>query len=260
MAVDFARVKGLLFDMDGVWYVGDTVIPGAADTLAHIRRARIPCRFITNTTTMSLDDLADKMNRLGLPVKTGEIINAPRAAAMFLAAKGNPSCHLIVDDNVRAEFDRFPDSDTPDYVVIGDIGGRWSYDLLNEAFRKLIGGAELIAMHKGRYWQVEDGLALDIGAFVAGLEYATGKTATLVGKPSPTVFRSALSDLGIEAANAAMIGDDIHTDIGGAKAVGLTGILVKTGKYREELIRNSGVTPDAVIDSVTELRRLIPRD
>jgi HAD superfamily hydrolase (TIGR01458 family) len=206
---------------------------------------------------MSLAGLSRKMKRMGLDINEGEIINSPRAAALHLHALGRPSCHLIVADDVAHEFDDFPRSDAPDYVVVGDIGDGWSYALLNDAFRKLIAGAGLIALHKGRYWQVEDGLALDIGAFVAGLEYAAGVEAVLAGKPSPTMFNAALDDLGLRAHEVVMIGDDVISDVGGAQAVGIAGVLVKTGKYREDLVRRSGVAPDAVIDSVAELRTLL---
>lgn len=254
---DFSRVKGLLFDMDGVWFVGEDPIAGAVETLAHIRSKGLPCRFITNTTMRSLDDLVAKMARLGLDVGRDEIINAPHATALFLRERGAPSCHLLVDDHVRAEFADFPVSDRPDYVVVGDIGDAWNYRVLDEAFRMLIGGAELVAMHKGRYWQVEDGLALDIGAFVAGLEYASGKRATLVGKPAPAMFRSALADIGLDGAEVVMVGDDILSDVGGAQGAGIAGVLVETGKYRAELVAASGVTPDAVLDSVADLKTLL---
>lgn len=255
--VDFGKLRGLLFDIDGVWFVSEKPIPGAAKTLAHLRAKGLPMRFITNTTTRSVDDLEEKMQHMGLDVSRKEIITAPQAAVLYLRGQNNPSCHLIVDDNVRGEFAEFPGSDRPDYVVIGDIGDRWSYALLNEAFRMLVGGAELVAMHKGRYWQVEDGLALDIGAFVAGLEYAAGKEAILVGKPNPLLFLSALSDLGVNPGDAIMVGDDINSDIGGAQAAGIRGVLVRTGKYRAELAAKSGVEPDAVIDSVAQLCELI---
>jgi HAD superfamily hydrolase (TIGR01458 family) len=257
MAFDFSRVRGLLFDMDGVWFVGEAPVPGAVETLAHIRSKGLPCRFVTNTTTRSLDDLVAKMARFGLDIERDEIVTAPRATALFLRERGAPSCHLLVDDNVRAEFTDFPLSDRPDYVVVGDIGERWNYRVLDEAFRMLIAGAELVAMHKGRYWQVEDGLALDIGAFVAGLEYASGKRATLVGKPAPTIFRSALADLGLAASEVAMVGDDVHSDVGGAQGVGITGVLVETGKYRADLVAASGVTPHAVLESVADLNTLL---
>lgn len=259
MAVDFSRIDAILFDMDGVWFVGETPVPGAAETLARVRARSLPCRFITNTTTATRDALAGKMKGLGLEVEPGEIINAPRATTLYLRSLGNPRCHLLVHDDARGDLDctTAAPGEVPDVVVVGDIGARWSYGILNDAFRMLVGGAGLVAMHKGRYWQVDDGLALDIGAFVAGLEYASGKEAVLVGKPSPTIFRSALDDLGAAPERAVMVGDDVHSDVGGAQALGIGGVLVRTGKYRDDLVDRSCVTPDLVVDSVASLRDLL---
>ncbi len=257
MNIHWKSLKGLLFDMDGVWFVGDKPIPGAIETLRHIRERQIPCRFITNTTTQSLAQLEEKMQRLELPANASEIINAPRAAVLYLQSLGSPSIHCLVHENVRDGFDEFTESAHPDYVVIGEIGDRWTYAIMNEAFRMLIDGAQLLAMHRGRYWQVDDGLAIDIGAFIAGLEYASGKEAIIVGKPAPTVFTSALKDMQLQAEEVVMVGDDIDADIGGAQSAGIRGVLVKTGKYREDLVSQSGVPADAMIESVAALRDLI---
>lgn len=246
--------KGFLFDMDGVWFVGNRAVTGAAEALAALRAKGLPCRFVTNTTTRTAADNAAKMDALGLGIDEGEVITSTLAAVIYLQRVGAPRCMLVVHDNVRAAFAPFPQTDVdPEVVVIGDIGTGWTYDVMNRAFRAVMGGAKLVAMHKGRYWQVEDGLRIDIGAFVAGLEYATGTEAVLIGKPAPTMFESALADMDLSAEQAVMIGDDIHSDIGGAQNAGMKGVLVKTGKYRDELVRSAGVTPDGVIDSVAAL-------
>ncbi|MDH3196931.1 MAG: TIGR01458 family HAD-type hydrolase [Candidatus Krumholzibacteria bacterium] len=257
MSAVFAGIAGILSDMDGVWCVGAALVPGAAEALATIRDRALPIRLVTNTTTQTAAELAERLQRMGLAFAPEEIINAPGAAARYLRGLGRPSCHVIAAPSVRAEFAEFPASDRPDWVVLGDIGQAWTYGVLNEAFRMLMGGARLMAMHKGRYWQVDDGLALDIGAFVSGLEYATGKEAVIAGKPSATMFAAALRDLGVDAARALMIGDDIHADVAGAQRAGLRGVLVRTGKYREDVVRVSGVTADAVIDSIADLARLL---
>jgi len=123
--------------------------------------------------------------------------------------------------------------------------------------RLLLDGALLIALEKDRVWMAEDGLSLSAGPFVAALEYATGREAHLVGKPSPDFFGLALQALGIPAGEVAMVGDDIRTDIGGARRAGMAGILVRTGKYRDDTARASGITPDAVIGSVADLPGLL---
>jgi HAD superfamily hydrolase (TIGR01458 family) len=118
-------------------------------------------------------------------------------------------------------------------------------------------GAALIALQKNRYWETAAGLSLDAGPFVAALEYGSGTPAEVVGKPSPAFFELALRELGVSADRAAMVGDDVEADVGGAIDAGLRGILVRTGKYREDLVRESGIEPTATIDSIAELPALL---
>jgi HAD superfamily hydrolase (TIGR01458 family) len=250
---DLANVRGLLTDLDGVWFVGDTPLDGAVDALARLRARRIPVRFITNTTTRTASALAEKLCAMGLPATADEIVTTPVAAAHQLRSRGIRRVRLVVDDAIRGEFGDFEESARAQAVVIGDIGDAWNYPLMNDLFRAVMDGAELIALHRGRFWQVEDGLRLDIGAFVSGLEYATGRAATVIGKPSPAMFEAALAGIGLDPGAVVMVGDDVQSDIGGAHNAGLRGVLVKTGKYRAELVAASGVTPDLVIDSIAAL-------
>ncbi|HEX5132485.1 MAG TPA: TIGR01458 family HAD-type hydrolase [Candidatus Krumholzibacteria bacterium] len=250
---DVARIRGLLTDMDGVWFVGDTPLPGAAAALARLRERAIPVRFVTNTTTKTAAQLARKMGTMGLDVPAAEFVTTPVATARHLRAAGVRAIFPVVADSIRPEFAGFEESDQPEAIVIGDIGNAWNYDLMNRLFRMAMDGARLVAMHRGRFWQVDDGLRMDIGAFVAGLEYATGQTATVIGKPSRTMFDAALADIGLAAEDVVMVGDDVQMDIGGAQAAGLRGVLVKTGKYRGDLVAASGITPDLVLDSIAAL-------
>jgi len=251
------RIRGLLLDIDGVLYVGGQVIEGAREALARLRRHFV-CRFITNTSTLSLDSLHGKLTRLGFAVARAEIISAPQAMILFLRRQEDPVCHLLLADDVKRDFGAFPQSDRrADYVVVGDIGERWNYAILNRAFNLLFEGAELLAVHKNRFWQTEEGLKMDIGAFVAALEYAANKQARIFGKPSPDFFRAALADMGLAPEEVAIVGDDIDTDIGGGQRVGLTGILVRTGKYRPAYVAASGVQPDLVVDSIADLPRVL---
>jgi HAD superfamily hydrolase (TIGR01458 family) len=129
--------------------------------------------------------------------------------------------------------------------------------LLNEVFNGLMQGAKLIAIHKNRFWQTEHGLQMDIGGFIEGLEYASGSKAMIIGKPSAEFFQIALDDMGLKPEEAAIIGDDIDVDVGGGQQVGLMGILVKTGKYRQSYAESSPVTPDLIIDSIKNLPGLL---
>ena len=120
-------------------------------------------------------------------------------------------------------------------------------------------GAELIALQKNRYWLTAEGLSLDVGAFVAALEYATGQQAYVVGKPSPAFFELVLLDVVVSPAEAAMVGDDVETDVGGALAAGLAGILVRTGKYRTDAVAAAEVQPTAIVDSIADVPELLKR-
>jgi HAD superfamily hydrolase (TIGR01458 family) len=141
-------------------------------------------------------------------------------------------------------------------VIVGDLGEGWTYSTLNRALRLLMSDAAvpLIALGMTRYWRAEDGLRLDAGAFVRALEYAAGRTAIVVGKPDPAFYRAAVEALKVPANGVVMVGDDIHTDVEGAQRAGLTGVLVRTGKYSPSDL-SGGVRPDAVLDSVADLPR-----
>lgn len=253
-----SSLKGILFDLDGVLYVGSKPIEGAIEAVARIRASGIPCRFVTNTSTLSLASLQHKINALGFSIPTNEIISAPQATLFYLQRQHDPVCRLLLADNIKKDFAQFRQSDTDvDYVVVGDIGTAWTYPLLNEVFNSLMQGAKLIAIHKNRFWQTEQGLQMDIGAFIDGLEYASGTQATIIGKPSADFFRIALDDMGLQAADVAIIGDDIDADVAGGQRAGLKGILVKTGKYRQAYADASAVKPDLLIDSVADLPAML---
>jgi HAD superfamily hydrolase (TIGR01458 family) len=159
---------------------------------------------------------------------------------------------------VKQDFAPFPQSDSEaNFIVVGDIGDAWNYQMLNEVFSCLMRGAKLIAIHKNRFWQTENGLQMDIGAFIAGLEYAASTQAMLIGKPSADFFNMALADLNLQPNEVLMVGDDIDSDIGGAQASGLRGVLVRTGKYRQAYTDKSVIKPDAVIDTVADLPALL---
>lgn len=248
------NVSGLLLDLDGVLHVGEQLIDGAVETLAHLKSNNIPFRVASNTTTLSLDSMHAKIRRFGLPVEREEIFGVIQAAVAFLRRKEHCSCKLLLAEDAARDFGEFTISnDKPDFIVVGDIGNRWNYDIINEIFGLIINGAELIALQRGKFWQTEAGLQVDIGVFIAGLEYVTDKPATVIGKPSEPFFRLAAESMGLTPDQVLMVGDDIDSDIGGAQRAGIRGVLVRTGKYREELADKSDVTPDLVLDSIRDL-------
>jgi HAD superfamily hydrolase (TIGR01458 family) len=247
----------LLLDLDGTLYVGDDAVPGAPEALRELAERGVPRRFLTNTTRRSRRELAERLGALGYAVEPAELFTAPVAAAAWLADAGISRAALYLP---RASWEDFPGIEivdhAPEAVVIGDLGEDWDFATLNRAFREVMDGARLVALQKNRYWMTERGIALDAGPFVAALEYATGRAAHVVGKPSPDFFRLALASLPADARPVAVVGDDVETDIAGAQAAGLLGVLVRTGKYRPDVVQASGIAPDAVLASAAELPAL----
>ena len=250
-------VKGFLIDLDGVLYTGDRVIDGAQQAVELLREKKYQVRFVSNTTRKCKKTISERLTRLGFEIPESSIFTPPLAAIARMNAAGKHTCLLITTGDVHRDFeqwcDRDPENSIVDYVVIGDAGEKMTYDLLNAAFRAVIGGAEIIALEKDRYWMAPDGVMLSAGPFVAALEFAAGKTAAVMGKPSKAFFEMALRDMDLRPDQAAMVGDDIITDIAGARKTGMKAVLVRTGKFRQETLRTAVIKPTYVIDSIARL-------
>jgi len=250
------KIGAALIDIDGVLYVGDRPIAGADRALRELDRRGIPYRFASNTTRRSRRSVTGRLQALGYTIPEPWIITAPVAAAAHLREGGRTRCFLLTTPDARRDFEEagiVAVEENADAVVVADAADGLTYASMNRAFRLLVDGADLVALEKDRFWMGPDGLMLSAGPFVAALEYAAGKEAEVIGKPSPAFFHRALREIGADPGETAMIGDDIVTDIGGARSSGMKGILVRTGKYREETVRASGITPDLVIDSLADL-------
>ena len=251
-------IAALLIDLDGVLYVEDEPVPGSLEALARLRDAGLALRFVTNTTAHSRDRTLEKLARLGFQVADHELLTPAALAVRHCLERGHERVGLVMNEEVKRDFSELRETDSAaDAVIVGDLGPAFGYDVLNHAFRQVMDGAELIALQKNRYWMRADGLSLDVGPFVAALEFATGTEAYVVGKPARAFFLEILSDLGATAAATAMIGDDIESDIGGALHAGLAAILVRTGKYRERQVRESGIAPTMAVDSLADVPSLL---
>lgn len=254
-------MAGILLDLDGVVYVGDAAVPGAAETVAWLSREGVPSLFVTNTTSRPRTAIVEQLRRMGIPASPSQILSPAVATVAWLQREGIGRPALFVPDATASEFARLDPLPTSaeegaDAVVVGDLGSRWDFATLNRAFRLLMGNpdAPLIALGMTRYWRADDGLRLDVGGFVRALEYATGRTAVVLGKPDPAFYGTAVDALHLRPGQAVMVGDDIRTDVEGAQRAGLTGVLVRTGKFSPSDL-SSGVSPDAVLDSIADLPR-----
>ncbi|MEO8107706.1 MAG: TIGR01458 family HAD-type hydrolase [Actinomycetes bacterium] len=253
------RPRGLLFDIEGVFSVGDEAIPGGADVIAWADAEGIPYLFVTNTTSHPRSYLADKLAWHGITADADKILTPAVAAREWLTDNARTPVALFVPDETAAEFGDLPRvADGAESgaaaVVVGDLGEAWDFAALNRAFRLLSAEPRptLVALGMGRFWKDADGLYLDNGPFVRALAFASGAEPVVTGKPSAGFFDAAVAALGVRAPDTVMVGDDILGDVGGARVAGIQGVLVRTGKFDPADLER-GITPDAVLDSVADL-------
>lgn len=242
-------VKGVLLDLGGVVYVGDTPLPGAVAAIGRLRQAGIGVRFLTNTTRSSRRMLLQKLRAMGMDIADEELFTPSLAARQRIEREGLRP-HLLIHPALKEDFVALPEG-AREAVVVGDAGDSFSYAALNAAFRALEHGAEFLALANNRSFRDADGgLSLDAGPFVAALAFASRREPQILGKPAPDYFLSALASMGCEPGDAVMVGDDAESDVAGAMAAGLAGILVKTGKYRPGAEDSIVQPPSAVVEDL----------
>lgn len=249
-------IAGLLVDIDGVLTVSWRALPGIPEAFVRLRSGGTPMRLATNTTTRTRAEIARLLGGLGIEVDAAEILTAPAATAGFLRREySGARCLLINEGDLSddlAGIDLVHEGPI-DVVLVGGAGPTFSYEVVNRAFRELSAGAALVVMHRNLSWRTSAGMQLDSGAFITGLEAATGVEATVVGKPSPAFFASGLQALGLPADQVAMVGDDVVSDVLAAQAAGMTGVLVRSGKSHPESVNDSSEQPDVVLESFREI-------
>ncbi|WUO00329.1 HAD-IIA family hydrolase [Streptomyces sp. NBC_00299] len=266
-------LRAVLIDIDGVLTVSWQPLPGAVEALREIREAGLGVALVTNTTSRTRASIARTLADAGFPVSAEDILTAPAVTAAYLAehcpgarcvllnsgdiAEDLDGIAIVGDDEDGSEGDGSGGRSVPDVVVVGGAGPEFGYAALNRAFGHLQRGARLVAMHRNLYWRTDDGLQLDTGAFLVGLEKAARVEAEITGKPSAAFFEAALAHVGVGAGEAVMVGDDVESDVLAAQRAGVRGVLVRTGKYLPETHRAASGTPDDVIDSFADLPALL---
>ena len=254
------HVRAVLLDIDGVLTVSWEALPGAIEAVRALRDAGLPLALLTNTTSRTRDRIAERLTAAGFPVSADDVLTAVAATAAHLHEQHpGARCLLLNSGDVSGDLEGVSlVEDEPDAVVLGGAGPEFTYEALNGVFAHLQHGAALIAMHRNLYWRTDAGLELDTGALLLGLEQAAGVEATVVGKPAAAFYTAALQAVDAPAEHAVMVGDDLEADVLGAQSHGITGVLVRTGKYQESDEDGAhGDRPQHVLDSVADLPALL---
>ncbi len=253
-------IDAVLLDIDGVLVVSWEPIDGAAGAVAALRDAGYRVRFLTNTTSRTRGSIADALRDAGIAVEDDEIATATSATAAHLRHAHPGRRVLLLDDGPTDDLgylDLVGVDDDPEVVVLGGAGPPFTWEAVSRLAGLVAEGLPFVAMHGSAAWRTADGLCLDTGAFAAAIEAATGIRPTVVGKPAPVMFTDAVAALGCDPQAAVMVGDDVASDVLGAQAAGLTGVLVRTGKFRKELLDAAEGNPDHIVDSIVDVPDLL---
>lgn len=267
-------IGGVLFDIDGVLVTSWKPIPGAAEALRALVDNQIACAYLTNTTTRTRAQIADLLTDAGMAVRADEVITAAVLTADYVRDRyPDARCFLVnsgqiaedmpgIDIEYSTEFDGVRAPEAPDVVLLGGAGPEYSHLTLSWIYDWMAQGVPVVAMHRSTAWTTTDGLRVDTGMYLIGMEQTSGRKATAVGKPAPEGFLSAASRLGVDAEEMYMVGDDLNNDVLAAQVVGMTGVLVRTGKFRQDTLNRwaadeFAMQPNHVIDSVADLPELL---
>lgn len=248
------RPRVVCLDVDGTLTDGvlGPALPGAAEAVRELC-AKAQVRLVTNTTSVPHAELARALAAQGLLDVPAHLWTPVLVARRELAARGHDAGILIADPAQREEYAWFREDPAGPAVLLATEAHAWRIADLQPAFRRLLGGAAFYALTRNRYFRREGELVTDVGGIAALLAYAAGREAETLGKPSRLLFEAVARQAGVRLEEMAMVGDDAEFDVAAPMALGLSGVLVKTGKYRSG--DESRVTPQPgyVVESIATL-------
>ena len=255
---------GLIFDMDGVIYRGNTPIEGARETVKFIKEAGIPFVFLTNNSTKTPETYREKLLRMGIEVPEENIVTSGLATRLYMAEHVEPGKVFIIGgEGLHEEIKKLGwgvvDLDSAGngawrevkHVVVG-LDPALTYEKLKYGTLAIRKGASFIGTNPDTTYPAEEGLYPGAGAIIAALQASTGKEPIIIGKPNKPVYEIVMERLG-EVKEVWMIGDRLDTDILFAKRFGMKAVMVLTGVGTLEDVEKSEVRPDLILPSVREL-------
>lgn len=254
--------KLALLDIDGVLTTSWQPLPGAVETTQWLHEHAVDFSLVTNSSSRTRRAIASLLGECGMQVDESQILTAATSAVRYLKErKWGPRCLVLNEGDLGEDLEGLSTADitSADVVLLGGAGPSLGYSDFDAAFTLALKGTPVVALHRNLRYRTAEGLALDMGAFIVGLEAAAGIEIPIVGKPTPAFFHAVFGDLGIVPSEAVMIGDDIEADVLGAQAVGAIGVLVKTGKFHPSDLETSAGRPDHVIDDIGQLPELFER-
>lgn len=250
----------ICLDIDGTLTRGvdGPLLPGVEGALARLR-GRAPVRLVTNTTSRSRAALEGWLASVGLGDYLDGLVTPALTARRLLERRGQVSGLLLADAATRRDYAWFREDPRGPVVLLATEGHDLAIADLQPAVRRLLEGAALYTLQENRYFRKGGELVTDLGPLSAFLSYASASPAHNLGKPSALLFRSLAQEAGVRMEEMVMVGDDAEFDASGAVALGMAGVLVRTGKYRPGDEDRVHPAPTGVIDSLAELPAWLDR-
>jgi glycerol-1-phosphatase len=253
------RYDCILFDLDGVLYRGEEAVPSAPPTLAELRRRGVRPVFLTNNSSRTPLQVAEKLQGIEIEAEPGEVVTSALATAELLAERGGGHAFVIGQDGVRealtdagiAILDGEPEE--ADLVVVG-YDGAATYGSLKRASLLVQRGARLVATNADGSYPAADGLWPGAGALLAVITTTTGAEPEIVGKPFAPLFEAGRRRGG--GGRPLVVGDRLDTDIDGAARLGWDSMLVLTGVSGREDVERLGIAPTVIAEDVSALLEL----
>lgn len=246
-------LKGVLFDLDGTLYMDGVPLGGALALIERLKKKEIPLAFVTNTTSKTRQQLFLAMREMGFALEQEQIITPIASVVHHLKKSGIRKIAVEYCPEIEEEFSAFEFSEKPEAVILADDGNGLPYEAVNRVVNYYFQGAKLFTLQKNKYYARNGTYAADLGFYTSGFEYVLSTNIENFGKPSPALFAFAAEKLGCSSLQEiAMVGDDLEFDVVQPTELGLYGVLVKTGKFREETLQKSAKNPLLVIDSLQQ--------
>ena len=247
------KFKGYVIDLEGTIFQNGSEILGSFNFIRMLQSNKVPFRVITNTVSKSTEEMATLLKSCGLEIPSSYILNPIKALNYYLEEINSSSYFFVGPSYIQSQLSIPPDfNGNPKYVILCDFENiSLSYNLLNQIFSYLLNGASLMSTSYSDFYLSKEGYKLDTGSFTKMFEIVGNQKATILGKPSSLLYEVALKQMCLNKHEVIAIGDDVLTDIKGAKEFGLFSVLVKTGKYKEH--DEIKIPPNLLIDRLEDV-------
>ncbi|WP_286885190.1 TIGR01457 family HAD-type hydrolase [Aneurinibacillus sp. UBA3580] len=254
--------KGYLLDLDGTVYRGGEVIPEAVTFIETLKKRNIPYLYVTNNSSLTPEQLAGKLRKMGLDASPEDFFTSSMAVAETIEKMerqeetGGPVTVLAIGERglktaLEGAGYSIVEKAPASYVVVG-IDREFSYEKMKQATLAIYGGARFLSTNCDRAIPTEEGLVPGNGSLTASIAYATRTEPLYVGKPEETIIKLALERLGLRADEVLLIGDNLETDIAAGESSGVDTLLVYSGFSQESDVEKAAVKPTYTARSLAD--------